>query len=191
MKILLSALALLPMMLTNPGADAPKNSTSKSSTSTSVSRHGMPVEWSTPLKRVVNDVLTPGTDPYGPGYFYNATYGNVLICTSNNGLYTLVMQQDGNLVLYKGGTTALWSTNTDGISNVREARFKADGTITVCIVQSVSPWWESGYPLYLGTPFHWILQDDGNFVRYSGTSNWAVSTGTQGGKKSRNPGRIE
>ncbi|WP_426445280.1 hypothetical protein ACP26L_18595 [Paenibacillus sp. S-38] len=33
---------------------------------------------------------------------------------SNNGVFSLHMQADGNLVLYKNRNTPLWSTNTDG-----------------------------------------------------------------------------
>lgn len=33
---------------------------------------------------------------------------------SNNGQYRLVMQSDGNLVLYDQNNSALWATGTDG-----------------------------------------------------------------------------
>ncbi|AFC30189.1 hypothetical protein PM3016_3344 [Paenibacillus mucilaginosus 3016] len=35
---------------------------------------------------------------------------------SKNGVFSLHMQWDGNLVLYKNGSTPLWSTDTDGVN---------------------------------------------------------------------------
>jgi|SRR5215208_3232102 hypothetical protein len=70
---------------------------------------------------------------------------------SGNGLYALVMQQDGNLVLYEGITTPpwrpVWATNTNN-------------------QQSVS------------RPVRAVMQQDGNFVLYSAQNNpvWAVGT---------------
>jgi hypothetical protein len=70
---------------------------------------------------------------------------------SDNGLYALVMQQDGNLVLYEGITgstgTAVWATNTNN-------------------------------PQSLARPVRAVMQPDGNFVLYSAQNNpvWAVGT---------------
>jgi hypothetical protein len=63
------------------------------------------------------------------------------------GAYFLILQADGNLVLYKNGGSFVWATNTQS--------------------KGVS---------------HALMQDDGNFVIYAGTTPvWATRTGGNGG----------
>ena len=75
---------------------------------------------------------------------------------SSNGMYRLVMQEDGNLVLYSESSvpwtplTGLWATNTG-----------------------------RGYGM-TNTPFHLIMQTDGNLVVYDSKGNSVWSTGTFG-----------
>jgi hypothetical protein len=80
--------------------------------------------------------------------------------TSQNGGYSLVMQPDGNLVLYKGGK-ALWSSNTGGKA-VSKAVMQCDGNLVVYGFPKAL--WESKTA---GSPgAYLVVQDDGNTVIY-------------------------
>jgi hypothetical protein len=71
---------------------------------------------------------------------------------SNNGDYTLVMQADGNLVLYTGwpGTPSpIWASNTEWLAPAMR-------------------------------PTHAVMQNDGNFVLYNNTGVPAFATATDG-----------
>lgn len=87
---------------------------------------------------------------------------------SNNQRYSLVMQHDGNLVLYDGGQP-VWASNTSGGPGCR-AVFQGDGNFVV--------YRSDGQPLWstqtAGRPVSDLcLQDDGNLVIYYGaTSVW-------------------
>lgn len=134
-------------------------------------------------------LIDPGRPPitntiysgYAPISFYARRGGdNSLIVRSNSGQYSLYIQQDGNLVLYKN-QKGIWST---GVSHVLDqgycVNFTSDGRITLT---SNTPtgvkMWESPIPEYGG--FYWILQDDGNFVRYNNNGG-SIATRTHGGK---------
>lgn len=90
---------------------------------------------------------------------------------SNNGQYTLSMQDDGNLVLYGRGR-ALWTTNTNGLS-VSKCIMQGDGNLVIY-----------GYPqtLWASNTAGWpgsylVVQDDGNVVIYIGQKCiWATWT---------------
>ncbi len=94
--------------------------------------------------------------------------------TSPDGRFTLLMQGDGNLVLYWNGVGALWSTVTGG-SNIT-AKFQADGNL-VLYTPGGSSIWQSG------TGGNWaaklFVQDDGNLVIYrgDGVAIWSSNTG--------------
>lgn len=94
--------------------------------------------------------------------------------TSCDGRFDLVMQGDGNLVLYKGGQ-ALWNTQTHGHPGA-QAFFQDDGNLVVYSA-GMSPLWSSetfGHPNAV-----LAVQDDGNLVIYDGTTPlWY--TGTHG-----------
>lgn len=92
---------------------------------------------------------------------------------SCDGRYALIMQGDGNLVLYHGAT-ALWDSRTDQ-SDGRRAVMQGDGNFVV--YGADAPLWDSGTD---GHPGAWLaIQDDGNVVAYDGaTAIWA--TGTNG-----------
>lgn len=81
--------------------------------------------------------------------------------TSENGAYKLLLQEDGNLVLYSGGD-AVWATATDG-QNVVRASVQADGNFVLYTPEK--PVWASqtkGADKVL-----LVLQDDRNLVLYS------------------------
>ena len=93
------------------------------------------------------------------GYKFN--FGQGLI--SPNRQFTLMMQQDGNLVLYKTAEwRAIWATNTAGQGGVKTS-LQYDGNFVMYTAFKVVKW-ASGTngrsPCYL------ILQDDGNLVIY-------------------------
>ncbi|HLL84782.1 MAG TPA: hypothetical protein VK420_19090 [Longimicrobium sp.] len=94
--------------------------------------------------------------------------------TSCDGRFTLVMQGDGNLVLYKKNVGHLWASWTQGTgSNVMYVQ--GDGNMVI-----YSPWratWSSGTPGRSNPRLK--AQNDGNLVLYSnGVPVW--SSGTPG-----------
>jgi len=92
--------------------------------------------------------------------------------TSNNGEYTLILQSDGNLVLYKAGGTALWSTSTFG-QTASYATQQTDGNFV--LYGSSGALWASNTDGNQGTTL--VVQDDGNLVIYgSSGALWASNT---------------
>jgi hypothetical protein len=94
---------------------------------------------------------------------------------SCNNEYTLIMQGDGNLVLYQNGT-ALWASNTAG-SAADEAIMQGDGNF-VLYTSSGTPLWASGTAGNAGA--YLDVQNDGNVVIYSSSGSALWSTGTAG-----------
>jgi hypothetical protein len=94
---------------------------------------------------------------------------------SCNGGFTLIMQGDGNLVLYQSGT-ALWASNTVG-SGADEAIMQGDGNF-VLYTSSGSSVWASGTAGNAGA--YLDVQNDGNVVIYSASGSALWSTGTAG-----------
>lgn len=133
---------------------------------------------------------------------------NSEVARSMNGLYSLIYQSDGNLVLYKLSyangplSSAIWATNSYYTQAGGQANFQwNDGNIALYKSNgsggTVAYW--SGGALSGSINAIWILQDDGNFV---GFRSWSVShpnitgsnpyaaTATDGGKKSNFFGRL-
>ena len=94
---------------------------------------------------------------------------------SCNGDYSLIMQGDGNLVLYQG-STALWASNTVG-SGADEAIMQGDGNF-VLYTSSGTPVWASNTAGNTGAYLQ--VQNDGNVVVYSASGAALWSTGTAG-----------
>jgi hypothetical protein len=94
--------------------------------------------------------------------------------TSCDGRFALILQGDGNLVLYEG-STALWASNTVNSSAVR-AILQGDGNF-VLYTASGTPVWASDTAGNAGAQL--VLQNDGNLVvdSASGTVLWATNTG--------------
>ncbi len=94
---------------------------------------------------------------------------------SGNGWLNLVVQGDGNVVLYRIQTRRpLWASNTMG-QPVAFLAMQGDGNL-VAYTAGGAPVWASGTA---GNAGAWaILQDDGNFVIYGAAGNalWATST---------------
>jgi hypothetical protein len=97
--------------------------------------------------------------------------------TSCDGRFQLIMQGDGNLVLYKGGVTPLWHTVTGGSAG-RKAVVQADGNFVLYTDANV-PLWNSQSTKHAGSFV--IVQDDGNLVVYSPdlVAQWNSGTGGQ------------
>lgn len=94
--------------------------------------------------------------------------------TSCGGAYTLVMQGDGNLVLYHNGVGAIWATNTDQTSGAQAIQ-QSDGNF-VLYASDGKALWNSHTEGHAGAFL--AVQDDGNLVVY-GPGNqplWASNT---------------
>src|SRR5215204_3906865 len=100
---------------------------------------------------------------------------------SNNGRYQVVMQGDGNLVLYEGiphAPRAVWSTGTWSLPigyRPTYAEMQGDGNFVLYNNARVPAWSSSTW----GNPgSRIVLQDDRNFVLYGPNNNplWASHT---------------
>jgi hypothetical protein len=94
---------------------------------------------------------------------------------SNNDLLNLLMQGDGNLVLYRTQFGhALWASNTAN-EPVTHAIMQADGNL-VAYSATGTAFWATGTAGHPGA--YAALQDDGNFVVYDAANKplWASNT---------------
>jgi LysM repeat protein len=93
--------------------------------------------------------------------------------TSNNGAYTLTLQDDGNLVLASRGQS-IWASGTDGQDVVR-AEVQPDGNFVIYTADK--PVWHSDTQGKKDVRL--VLQDDRNLVLYSGDgAAWSTKTET-------------
>jgi nucleoid-associated protein YgaU len=93
--------------------------------------------------------------------------------TSNNGAYTLTLQDDGNLVLASRGH-AIWATGTNGEDVVR-AEVQSDGNFVLYTVDK--PVWHSDTKGKKNVRL--VLQDDRNLVLYAADgAAWSTKTET-------------
>ena len=94
--------------------------------------------------------------------------------TSSDGRYTLTLQRDGNLVLYRVSPRApLWDSETDGDVATR-AILQGDGNFVVYAPDRAL--WATGTD---GERIaRAVLQNDGNFVLYRSDRSAAWDTGT-------------
>ena len=115
--------------------------------------------------------------------------GNDQMLMSSNSLYQVRMQNDGNLVLYKG-SDAIWWSNTvgQGQSPYKLVMHRADNHMVMYDKDSKVVW---GTGAFLGKSFkdgaaqgYAIIQDDGNFVVYDGNGEVMWESQTSGGNKS-------
>jgi hypothetical protein len=85
--------------------------------------------------------------------------------TSENGAYTLIYQDDGNLVLYENsGPTPIWASGTVD-DNPGVAQMQYDGNFVVYDGDN-TPVWASDTSGYDGYPITTVVLDDGNLVVY-------------------------
>lgn len=96
---------------------------------------------------------------------------------SNNNRYKLVVQGDGNLVIYEGAIP-VWATGTDGkgVPPFKLA-MQGDGNL-VMYDGNGKPTWASNTNGKGRGPFRLTMQDDRNLVIYDsqGKSTWALNT---------------
>lgn len=93
--------------------------------------------------------------------------------TSNNGAYTLTLQEDGNLVLAARGE-AVWATGTNGQDVVR-AEVQSDGNFV--LYTNDKPVWHSDTKGKKSVKL--VLQDDRNLVLYAADGPaWSSRTET-------------
>ncbi len=94
--------------------------------------------------------------------------------TSNDGRFTLIMQGDGNLVLYGPGGRYRWDTGTWG-KQIEQAVLQSDGDFGLYAPGGAAVW-ESKTNGNLGAFL--VVQDDGNLVIYraDGSAAWASNT---------------
>ncbi|MCE6994102.1 S8 family serine peptidase [Saccharothrix sp. S26] len=108
----------------------------------------------------------PGADTLVRGESLQAGQSKV----SQDGRFTLVMQGDGNLVLYTAAGQALWHTNTWG-TGATYAILQQDGNLVVYTAAGVAKWHTNTW----GTAAdRLIVQNDSNLVLYgpSGQVFW-------------------
>ncbi|HVY46673.1 MAG TPA: phage tail tip lysozyme, partial [Minicystis sp.] len=96
---------------------------------------------------------------------------------SCDGRFTLAMQTDGNLVVYRGGS-AMWATGTNGRGGY-VAVMQGDGNFVVYGKHS-DALWDSHTNGSAGARL--VMQDDGNLVVYAsnGAALWASGTNLPG-----------
>jgi hypothetical protein len=94
------------------------------------------------------------------------------VVRSDSGAYALVLQNDGNLVMYRvADGKALWSTGTTGRGTVR-ADLQTDGNFVLYNANNTPLWATDNHP---ALPFA-IVQDDGNFAIYGRRTAWNTNT---------------
>lgn len=129
------------------------------------------------------DLVTGAGSPMGPNLIFELSCPIVFLepgksllvnqrITSCDGRFYLLLQTDGNLVLYLH-TTPLWATNTQGTSP-GEAIMQTDGNFVLYDSAGVALW-NSGTQGNSGASL--AIQDDGNMVIYVKTGAiWATDT---------------
>lgn len=91
---------------------------------------------------------------------------------SENGTFNMILQTDGNFVLYRG-TKALWASNTQGVDAAKVTMEKGGNLVLLDTGNNVV--WESATDGEPGA--YLIVQDDGNAVIYISTGAiWATNT---------------
>jgi hypothetical protein len=99
-------------------------------------------------------------------------YGELV---SNSRLFNLIMQNDGNLVLYRTQfDLPLWASNTKGLA-VDQVIMQSDGNLVAYSSAGVA-YWATGTVGHPGSSV--VLQDDGNLVVKDDANNaqWASNT---------------
>lgn len=92
---------------------------------------------------------------------------------SSDGRFILIMQTDGNLVIYYYNVP-LWSSVTAGNSSINRAVMQTDGNFVLYDTNNVAHWSTitAGYP-----GGYIVMQDDGNLVIYqNGVPRWSSNT---------------
>lgn len=91
---------------------------------------------------------------------------------SDSQLYTLILQTDGNVVLYDRNSQPLWSTGTGGSITPRNFVMQTDGNLVLYDANGL-PKWASGTDNNPGAFLN--IQDDGNLVIYRSNAQAATA----------------
>ncbi|MDR6784925.1 hypothetical protein ABIE26_003571 [Pedobacter africanus] len=185
MKNSMFSLALLPVLILGFSMNAPKTANVNKSEANTLENRAKSSPKKAPhlayLSPKINGVMGQGdyVIPYG-----TPNGQHLEVVTSANGAYKLWIQTDGNLVLRRHSDgKPLWTSNTDGTTAIRTLRVHANGNLYLMNQYQNDVWWNAQVYVTVGSGFTWILQDDGNLVRYD-TDGHNVDTGTAGGKVS-------
>lgn len=120
------------------------------------------------LAAILLPAVVYADDRLDPGDVLKA--GNQL--TSRNHRYRLVLQKDGNLVLYDDRRHALWASNTRG-QKVEKCVMQRDGNL-VLYHYNGRPIWATNTADKPGAFLS--VQNDGNLVIYEPRGVWASNT---------------
>jgi peptidoglycan/xylan/chitin deacetylase (PgdA/CDA1 family) len=93
--------------------------------------------------------------------------------TSSNGQYRLIMQGDGNLVVYDALNKPLWSASSNGKGGSRVV-MQGDGNLVIYRSDNTPVWHTQTNGSGANKA---VMQDDGNFVLYQGTKAMWSSKG--------------
>ena len=100
-------------------------------------------------------------------------YGNQYIMSDDN-RFLLILQDDGNLVLYGPGYIPLWSAGTAGKGGTH-LTLQSDGNLVLYTANNVAVW-ASG--THNSGANELLIQNDGNAVLYSPNgAKWSTGTG--------------
>lgn len=93
---------------------------------------------------------------------------------SPSGQHSLLLQEDGNLVLYDQDRQPVWASGTDG-QQVSDATMQADGNLVLHGPSGDAVWASDTYG---NNGAYLVLQDDRNLVIYAadGSPLWATNT---------------
>eukprot|EP00243_Klebsormidium_subtile_P001746 TRINITY_DN1322_c0_g1_i4.p1 TRINITY_DN1322_c0_g1~~TRINITY_DN1322_c0_g1_i4.p1 ORF type:complete len:290 (-),score=67.06 TRINITY_DN1322_c0_g1_i4:405-1274(-) len=134
----------------------------------------------TPGPVQVQDTLGNGYCLSQPGSTYKPQDAGVRIVgdrlTSADGKTYVIMQPDGNFVVYSNGS-AIWHSHTFGSGPNCGAVMQNDGNL--CVYNASNKWiWGSNTFLKGQKPFRLVMQNDGDLVLYDakGTATWASKT---------------
>lgn len=98
---------------------------------------------------------------------------------SHNGLYSLIMQQDGNMCIYKNGDQFVWCSMTNNRQK-NILKMQSDGNLVIYDTRN-RPLWSTN--TYTGGPTRQgkmlVLQNDGNLMLFN-SYNKAIWTSQRG-----------
>jgi hypothetical protein len=126
-------------------------------------RHGNPHV--TPRRNYIDALVQGDWAVCGDSLLPNQNMDRGQWLRSSNG-YTLVMQYDGNLVLYSPGGSALWASGAR--SAARKVRFDGNGALS--IQDGSGNWLWSVCNSYNSGANSFVIQTDGNLVLYRGST---------------------
>ena len=93
---------------------------------------------------------------------------------SKNGKHTMILQGDGNLVVYNDEDHARWASDTQG-QKITKCKMQKDGNLVMYLANNVATWSSNTH----GNPGAYIvIQDNGNLVifRKDNQTLWATNT---------------